>query len=133
MNAIRATLSEVTNAAKGATPIKTDVQLLALLRKKATASKNAANMFRDAQREDLQEKELAQVAVMEEYASGVETVGEQEITAAIAEVVDKSKVNGAAPKLGDVLKALIGPGGTFDGKPVEKAEVSRLVKSALGT
>lgn len=95
------------------------------------ASKHAANEFRTAQRNDLQEKELAQVAVLDEYASGVDSVGEQEIMAAIAEVMNSRKVDGGATSLGAVLKSLIGPGGIFDGKPVDRAEVSRLAKIAL--
>jgi uncharacterized protein YqeY len=131
LNVLRAVLAEATNASKTNTPFKTDVQILAMLKKRAAAGKAAAQEFESAKRSDLREKEEAQIAVLEEYASVVETVGEQEMSATIQTVLGQMRTNGQSVNLGSVLKALLGPGGAFEGKPVEKAEVAKLVKGML--
>jgi len=133
LNVLRALLSETANLAKTSSPVKTDIQLLSLLRKRAAASKSAALEFQAANREDLKEKEDAQVAVLEEYAGGVQTMGEDEIKAVVTDVLGKLKAEGAKTDMGAVLKRLVGPGGELDGKPVERAEVARLVKQALAS
>lgn len=132
LNVLRALLAEVTNAAKTSTPIKSDMQLLSLLRKRAAAAKTASSEFKTAGRQDLVEKEEQQAAIMHEYAGGVETTSEEDIRAAVSKVVDEVKAAAAGKaNLGDVIKKLLGPGGSLDGKPVEKSEVAKLVKEAL--
>lgn len=131
LNVLRAVLAETTNAAKTSNPLRTDVQMLALLRKKAASSRAAAQEFGSANREDLQSKEMAQVAVLEEYASGVETVGEEEVTEAIQSVLGKMRTEGKSVNIGSVLKELLGPEGALQGKPVEGKEVARLAKGLI--
>ena len=131
LNVLRSILAETTNAAKTSSPLKTDVQLLALLRKRAAASRAAAQEFDSVKRADLRDKEMAQAAVMEEYASGVETISEDEITTTIQDVTHKMKANGQNVNIGSLLKALVGPGGAFDGKAVENVTVARLAKEML--
>lgn len=131
LNVLRAVLAETTNASKTSSPIRTDMQLLSLLRKRIATSKSAAEEFSAASRDDLRDKELAQVAVMEEYASGVETVGQDEIAEVVARVIGEMRTDGQAVSMGNALKALVGPGGEFEGKPVDKAEVARIVKGML--
>lgn len=133
LNALRGLLAEVTNQAKTSNPIKTDMQLLALLRKRTAAAKSAGDEFKAAGREDLLEKEEAQVAIFEEYAGGVETMPESDIKNAVTEVVDEVKaVAQGKVNMGDVLKKILGPGGSLEGKPVDRSEVARIVKQALG-
>ena len=131
LNVIRGVLAEITNVSKTSTPFKTDIQLLSLLKKRATASKAAAQEFAMARRTDLKNKEEAQVAVLEEYASIVETVALDEVMQAITKVLEKMRTDGVAVNTGSVLKATIGVGGALDGKAVEKAEVARIVKEML--
>ena len=131
MNVLRAILAETTNAAKTSSPFKTDLQLLSLLRRRAAASKAAAQEFDSAKREDLRDKELAQAVVMEEYASGVQTMGEEEITGIIQDVIHKTKASGQSVSMGSLLKAVLGPGGALDGKPVENATVAKLARGIL--
>ena len=69
LNVIRGLLAEVTNASKTSSPYTSDVHLMKLLRKRTEASKAAAHEFESAKRDDLRDKELAQVAVLEEYAA----------------------------------------------------------------
>ena len=131
LNVLRALIAETTNASKTSNPINTDIQILALLRKRAAASKSAAEEFSAANRVDLRDTELSQVAVLEEYASGVATIGEEEIKEIAAKVIGQMRTDGHTVKPGAVLKALVGPGGEFNGKPVENVEVARIVKGML--
>ena len=96
-----------------------------------TASKAAAQEFESAKRGDLKDKELAQISVMEEYASSVETISEDEITVAIQDTIHRLKTNDQAVNIGSLLRALVGPGGALDGKPVENARVAMLAKEML--
>ncbi|KAI9662819.1 MAG: hypothetical protein M1821_007865 [Bathelium mastoideum] len=131
LNVLRALIAEVTNAAKTSSPIKSDMQLVSLLRKRAAASKIAGEEFQSAGRADLREKEEAQTAVMEEYLGGIQTVGEDEISKVVGERVQRLKADGIKLDMGTILKSLLGPGGDFDGKPVERADVAKEVKAAL--
>ena len=105
--------------------------MLSLLRKRAAASKAASEEFSAANRDDLREKEDAQIAVLEEYASGVDTVGQEEITEAVTRIIGQMRTDGHTVNAGTVLKAMFAPGGELDGKPVEKAEVARIAKGML--
>ena len=132
LNVLRTILAEATNAAKTQSPIKTDMQLLALLRKRAAAAKSASHEFENAGRRDLVEKEQGQAKVLEEYAGGVETMSEDEIRNAVIKAVNETKKQpGGQVNMGNVLKSLLGPGGSLDGKPVERSEVARIAKYVL--
>ena len=131
LNVLRALLAEYTNAAKTSSPIKTNIQLLALLRKRTAASRAAAAEFSAANRTDLKDKEEAQIAVLEEYAGGVEIIGEEEITRIVSDAIGKMRTEGQKVDTGTVLKCLLAPGGAFEGKPVEKGEVARVVKGMI--
>lgn len=134
LNVLRGLISDVTNSAKTNSPIKTDMQLLALLRKRAASAKQASSEFKSAGREDLVEREEDQAKVLQEYAGGVETMSSDDIRDAVTKVVEQTRAeSGAKLNMGDVLKKLLAPGGSLDGKPVEKSEVARIVKDALAT
>ncbi|EED20701.1 conserved hypothetical protein [Talaromyces stipitatus ATCC 10500] len=130
LNVLRALISETNNAAKTSSPIETDLQLLSLIRKKISASKDAAEQFLNANRSDLKEKEDAQIAVFEEYASQVQTMTPDDIKAAVTSTISQL---GADTKLnvGAVLKSIFAPGGALDGKPAEKSEVAHIIKELL--
>lgn len=136
LNVLRSVIADVTSATKSNNPITTDMHVLALLRKRAAAGRQAAAEFAKGGREDLMENEDAQVDVLEEYAGGVEVVSDEEIMARIGDVINEASTSQeAGQKLnkGAVLKKLIGPGGSLEGKPVEKANVAKLVDAALGS
>ncbi|KAJ9130155.1 GatB/YqeY domain-containing protein [Coniochaeta hoffmannii] len=132
---LRSVLSATLNASKTASPIKTDQQLVALLRRQAKTQKLSVEEFRGAGREDLAEKELAQIRVLEEYAegSGVQTVGEEELRGILEATKGELAAEGITGRnaLGETMKRLFAPGGPLDGKDVEKGEVSRLVKEVM--
>lgn len=132
LNVLRGLLAEVTSAAKSATPVKTDMQLLSLLRKRAASAKAASDEFKTAGRQDLVEQEEKQVEVLNEYAGGVETMPQDKIRDIVMKTVEEAKAQeGSKVNIGEVLKKLLGPGGSLDGKPVEKKEVAGIVKEVL--
>lgn len=125
---LRSLLAQTLNASKTTSPINTDMQMLALLRKSAAQSKAAADEFRKNGREDLAGKEETQVGVLEEYVGGVEVVGGEEIRSVVEGVVAGLEGGGTEAKIGDVLK---GAFAEFGEKNVERAEVARVVKEIL--
>lgn len=110
--------------------MKTDVQVLALLRKRLAGSKAASDEFALAKRDDLQAKQDAEIAVMEEYAARVETYADEDISKAIEKTYHDLKGT-VSLNPGVILKELLRPGGTLDGKAVEKAKVARMVSAML--
>ena len=87
LTTLRALLAEITNASKTAKPIENDVTLYALLAKQIKASNGAIEEFANAKREDLVEKERAQLSVLEELKGKIEVVGEGEIESAVRDVL----------------------------------------------
>ncbi|KAI1658420.1 GatB/YqeY domain-containing protein [Daldinia decipiens] len=142
LNAIRSVLSAVLNASKTASPITTDAQLVALLRKSQRASDDAAAEFQAAGRQDLVDKERTQVAILGEYvaASGFRETSEAELRAIVAGVLTAMTSEAAAsvppigdtPPFGDVMKTLLAPDGPLDGKDVDKAQLVKIVKELRG-
>ena len=128
---LRAVLAEVTNAAKTDKPIKQDMQLVALLKKRAQASKDAVKEFESAKRPDLVEKENAQVTVLEEYASSVKTMDEDELRSILQTTIGNMRTEGQNPTIGLVSKELYKPGGSLEDKPVDKSLVTGLIKGML--
>lgn len=124
-------ISETNNAAKTASPIQTDIQLLTLIQKRASAAREAAEQFAAAERSDLKEKEDAQVAVLEEYASQVKTLSAEDVNAIIAQQIQKLEGLGTKASLGQLQKALFAKDGPLDGKPANRKEVVDLAKKAL--
>lgn len=134
LDVVRALLADITNSAKTSNPIKTDMQLLALIKKRSTAAKAASQEFEEAGRPELVDKEREQIEVLEQYASEVKTMSEDDIKNAVQTVVDEVKAAAQSAKvnMGDVLKKILGPGGSLEGKPVDRSEVARVVKQILG-
>jgi uncharacterized protein YqeY len=131
LNVLRGVLADITNASKTSTPASTDMQVVALLRKRSAASKAAVVEFKEAKREDLVGKEEEQISILEGYAGEVATVPEEEIVAAIKEMVKMMTVDGAKVNMGSLVKKMIGPGGVYDGKNVEAKTVAKLVQAEL--
>ncbi|KAI0387583.1 GatB/YqeY domain-containing protein [Hypomontagnella monticulosa] len=132
LTAIRSVLSATLNASKTAAPIETDVQLVALIRRTQRASEDASAEFLAAGRQDLVDKEQAQVAVLEEYiaGSGIAPVTADELRAAVTEALAAS--GGVRAKMGDVLKFLLEPGGPLHGKDVQRAQIVKMVRDVVG-
>ncbi|KAI1805211.1 GatB/YqeY domain-containing protein [Daldinia bambusicola] len=146
LTAIRSVLSAVLNASKTASPITTDAQLVALLRKSQRACDDAAAEFQAAGRQDLVDKEREQVGILAEYvaASGLRDMSEDELRAVVAGVLTALTSEAAAdppaaaaagsppgPAFGDVMKTLLAPQGPLDGKTVDKAQLAKIVKEQI--
>ncbi|UZP42227.1 hypothetical protein NXS19_010043 [Fusarium pseudograminearum] len=115
------------------TPIKTDVQLVALIRKIQKGAQDAAAEAKAANRDDLVQKEEDQIKVLNEYItnSGVESLTEAQLKAMVQDAVEASKAAGVQAKsiMGDVMKRL---SGALEGKDVDKKELSKMVKELTG-
>lgn len=130
LSVLRSLITQTLNASKTSTPITTDLQILALLRKSISASRIASEEFKGAGRQDLAEKEETQVRIMEEYAVNVETVGDDDIVAAVKGVVDRMKDEGATIQMGEIIKRVLTPD-ILGEKPVARGEVAKIVKRVL--
>lgn len=108
--------------------VSTDAQIVAMLRSRAKLSKSASEDFRAAKRDDLREKEEAQIAVLQEYIESVKMVSEEEILNLAADAVNTLKLEGRGIYMGSVIKNLLE---ALDGKPVEMASVSRIVRDVV--
>src|SRR3978361_2371531 len=87
LSVLRSLLTQTLNASKTSNPINTDMQMLALLRRSANASKAASEEFKNAGRQDLADKEDLQVSIMEEYAGDVKVMDREEIREAVEKVL----------------------------------------------
>ncbi|KAH0552987.1 hypothetical protein GP486_006816 [Trichoglossum hirsutum] len=131
LSVLRGILAEVTNLSKTNSPIKKDIQLLALLRKRAAATKIAADQFKTQHRPDLAEKEELQGEILEGYMGKVEVVGEAEIRRAVERMVEGLKSNRERVDIGVVLKRVLGEGGELGAMPVDRGDVARVVKEVI--
>ncbi len=134
LSVLRTIMSANLNASKTASPIRTDVQLVALMRKIAKGAEDAAAEARAAGRQDLVDKEAAQMAILDEYmqGSGVATLGEAELRAAVESAVQEVKAAGAEGKsiMGDVMKKL---NAALEGKDVDKKSLAEMVKKVTSS
>ena len=131
LNVLRGLLADATNLDKTSNPIRTDLQVLALLRKRAAAARSAADEFAVAKRDDLKQKEEAQAMVLEEYAGEVATVGAEEIEKGVRETIEKMKTEGLRLDIGSLRKAIMGEGGLLHGRPVEMKDLVKRAQAVL--
>lgn len=133
LSVLRSIMSANLNASKTSSPIRTDVQLVALIRRIQKNAQDAAADAKAAGREDLVEKENVQIRILDDYlaGSGVQTLGEAELKALIQEAIDASKGAGTAAKslMGDVMKRI---SGSLEGKDVDRKAVANMVKELSG-
>jgi uncharacterized protein YqeY len=130
LSVLRSLLAQALNASKTSTPINTDMQMLALLRKSANAGRSASEEFKSAGRQDLADKEDSQIQILEEYAGSVEKLGEEQIRTTVQGVVDTMRSEGSKVQMGEVLKKVFAPE-VLGNKPVEKGDVATIVKQIL--
>ena len=121
----------MTNASKTSSPIKTDLQLAAILRRKSTVSKAVAEDYASVKRGDMAARELEEVEILDGYASSVQTLSEEEMEAAITSLIADVRKDGKEINVGSILKALVGPGGSLAGKPVDNAALAKIAKNML--
>ncbi|EXJ90613.1 hypothetical protein A1O1_03716 [Capronia coronata CBS 617.96] len=132
LSVLRGTISEINQAASGTNPIKTDMQILALLRKRKAASEAAAKEAQEAGRPELVEKQEKEVAVVDELVGAVNIMGASEMRTIVRSTIQALK--GTAPgelKLGVVLKELLKPDGQLADQLLDKKVLAELVKEEL--
>lgn len=111
--------------------MRSESKVLALLSKQAKLSKAAAAEFKLAKRSDLEGKEKAQLAVLEEYISLIHTVPEDEITQTVTKILSTLKANGNRLHYGNVMRDLNGRNGVYAEQPLDMDLVSKIVKEQL--
>ncbi|KAL9099538.1 MAG: hypothetical protein Q9163_004977 [Psora crenata] len=131
LDVLRGIISETTNAAKTSNPITTDSHMLQLIRKRVRSSEAAAKEAENAKRNDLRDKELQQVAVLEAYVIDSNGMGEEHLKKVVQETIGRLRTEGQKSDKGSVMKALVGPGGTLDGQLVDRHDVAKLVDGML--
>lgn len=133
LSVLRAIMSASLNASKTSSPVRTDVQLVALMRRIQKSVQDAAADAENAGRDDLVRKEADQLRVLDEYlaGSGVRTVDEAELRSLVHEAVEASRGAGTATKslVGDVMKRLAV---ALEGKDVDRKAVADMVRHAVG-
>lgn len=102
-----------------------------MLKKRKNSSEAAQKEARDVKREDIAEKQQAEIDIIDEYAGSVQMMAEEDIKSAITGVVDQMK-SVADTKAGQILKEIFKTGGVLDGKPVERSQVAKIVNDLLG-
>ncbi len=133
LDVLRGLISDVTNAAKTSRPVTTDAQMLSIIRKRVKSSEAAVEEFQSAKRDDLKEREVAQIAVLEAYIGDSDSMGEDDITKAIQDVIGRMRLEEKTVNQGSVMKSMVGPGGTLEHQTVDKQAVARLVKGEFSS
>lgn len=95
-----------------------DDDVLSLIKKEAKARKDSIQQFRDGGRDEMAEKEEAELAILEEYLP--EQMGEDQVKEVVAAVIAETGASSMAD-MGKVMGAAMGKlGGQADGGVVNK-------------
>ncbi len=127
---LRMVLAAIANAevAGDEAVVLTDEQALGVVRSEAKKRQEAAQIYRDAGRTELADKESAELAIIERYLPAA--MSDEDLGKIIAEEVAKAASSGATggKAMGAVVKAVRERvGGQADG-----GKIAALVKAALG-
>ncbi len=104
------------------TPVESD--LISILEKMLKQRKDSLDQFRKAERNDLADVELAEIAVIEEFLPA--KFSDSELTELIAKLIEKLNLNSPS-EMGAVMKEL-----KSSGDPrIDMGKASQIVKSLL--
>ena len=104
------------------TPVESD--LIAILEKMLKQRKDSLDQFRKAERNDLADAELAEIAVIEEFLPA--KFSDNELTELIAKLIEKLNLNSPS-EMGAAMKEL-----KSSGDPrIDMGKASQIVKSLL--
>jgi uncharacterized protein YqeY len=109
---------------EGGKPLS-DEQALAVFRTLVKQRKDAAELFRKGGRDELAEKELAELAILESYLPAAAT--DQEMDAAVAEALAETGAT-TAKEIGKVIKVVMAK---LAGKTVDGQQISEKVRARL--
>jgi uncharacterized protein YqeY len=127
LTVIRSLQADIINASKTAKPIATDGALYALIQKQIKAITTAIQEFEAAKRDDLVQKEQAQLDVLRGYADEIPKVEESELDGMIEgalEGLEEGKRN-----IGSVMGKIMGG---LKGRPADIEYLSRKIGEAVG-
>ena len=106
------------------TPVESD--LIAILEKMLKQRKDSLDQFRKAERNDLADVELAEIAVIEEFLPA--KFSDSELTELIAKLIEKLNLNSPS-EMGAAMKEL-----KSSGDPrIDMGKASQIVKELLAT
>ena len=106
------------------TPVESD--LISILEKMLKQRKDALDQFRKAERKDLADVELAEIAVIEEFLPA--KFSDSELTELIAKLIEKLNLNSPS-EMGAAMKEL-----KSSGDPrIDMGKASQIVKELLAT
>ncbi|KEF59665.1 uncharacterized protein A1O9_04511 [Exophiala aquamarina CBS 119918] len=130
---LRGTISEINQLASGDRPVNSDMQILALLKKRKSATEEAAAEAKRVNRPDLQEKEEQQLAVIEEYASSISLMDVAAMRQVVRSEIETLRSSATQDQLkpGMVMKHLLADDGPLGGKALDKAKLAELVREEL--
>ena len=100
--------------------------MLSLIRKRIKNSEAAMAEFEAARREDLRSRESSQIAILREYIQDSSNMREEDIAAAIRDVIEGMRTEQKDVNLGSLMKALVGPGGSLESQIVDRSAVAKL-------
>jgi len=127
---LRMVLAAISNAevAGDEAVVLTDDQALAVVRSEAKKRQEAAQIYRDAGRTELADKETAELAVIERYLPAA--MSDDDLAKVVAEEVAKAASTGATggKAMGAVVKAVR----ERVGSQADGSKIAALVKAALG-
>ena len=133
LSVLRSIMTASLNASKTSTPIKTDVQLVGLMRRLRNEAQGSIADAQAAGRSDFADKEMEQVRVMDEYIAGsnVQSVTEAEMMAVGREIVESIKRSGSSAKtlMADAMKQV---NAKLQGKDVDRRRLSEIIKELTG-
>lgn len=130
LNVLRSLLAAHLSASKTSAPLNTDLQLLGLVRKKASTARQTAEEFATAGRADLEEKERAEAGILDQYAGQVKVMDSAEVEAAVRGCVSEMRETKRKVGMGEIIAKLSGQGGRCEGR-VERGVLAGMVKSVL--
>jgi uncharacterized protein YqeY len=135
LSVLRALMASTLNASKTSSPIKTNAQMVALLKKHMTASRDAADEFAQAGRQDLAEKEQSQAAIMAEYVQegGMRELSDEALQGIIIATKSEAVADGVKPQqlLSEILRSLMAPNGPLEAFEVDKKDVVTRVRQLI--
>ena len=105
--------------------------MIQLIRKRIKSSEAAAMEAEDAKRNDLRDKELQQATMLEAYIKDSNMMKEEDVERLVQQTIVNMRAEGQRTDKGSIMKALVGPGGAFDGKLVDRKDVAKVVEKTL--
>lgn len=127
LNTIRALQAEIINASKTAKPIETDGALYSLIQKQIKGITTAIEEFQAAKRDDLVQKEQAQLDVLRKYLEEIPKVEESEIDGLVESAV--KALEGAKVNVGQIMGNVMG---AIKGRPADVEYIKRKINEAVG-